>query len=377
MSQVFTPAVIRQWAKAIGFCLAFAGSCQAQLVDDSGRPHLRTWGYVAWWMPDGWRSIDLTAFDRLLFFELRATAQGRIESTNGWPTEWSALIAAAQFAQKPIDLTITVLDAASFRAVFSSEGSMRTLLSDIEVLARNEAVQGIHLDVEVYEEVDNALWNAYQTWVIKLADQLAALQPARQLSAFIPMGGKRSLYGAESLKRMHSVVVQGYDAHWQESRVAGPVAPLDGPYGVTWKAGMQQMDALGVPRAKQLFSFPLYGYEWSVEPSKGASKVLSKGVTTTFAVLEGDYRKAFPLSVEDRVSSYGAHFEAASASSYYRFRDKAGHWWEGWFEDWWSLQQKQRFLRREQLGGIAFFVLGYDRGQLVNASVASNLLPRP
>lgn len=357
--------------------MAFAGSCQAQLVDDSGRPHLRTWGYVAWWMPDGWRSIDLTAFDRLLFFELRATAQGRIESTNGWPTEWSALIAAAQFAQKPIDLTITVLDAASFRAVFSSEGSMRTLLSDIEVLARNEAVQGIHLDVEVYEEVDNALWNAYQTWVIKLADQLAALQPARQLSAFIPMGGKRSLYGAESLKRMHSVVVQGYDAHWQESRVAGPVAPLDGPYGVTWKAGMQQMDALGVPRAKQLFSFPLYGYEWSVEPSKGASKVLSKGVTTTFAVLEGDYRKAFPLSVADRVSSYGAHFEAASASSYYRFRDKAGHWWEGWFEDWWSLQQKQRFLHREQLGGIAFFVLGYDRGQLVNASVASNLLPRP
>src|SRR5574343_1697100 len=99
---------------------------------------------------------------------------------------------------------------------------------------------------------------------------------------------------------MHSVVVQGYDAHWQESRVAGPVAPLDGPYGVTWKAGMQQMDALGVPRAKQLFSFPLYGYEWSVEPSKGASKVLSKGVTTTFEVLEGDYRKACPLSVEDR-----------------------------------------------------------------------------
>jgi GH18 family chitinase len=39
---------------------------------------------------------------------------------------------------------------------------------------------------------------------------------------------------------------------------------------------------------------------------------------------------------------------------------------QGWFDDWWTLIRKTDYLVQEQLGGIAFFMLGYDEGQLVN-----------
>jgi hypothetical protein len=39
---------------------------------------------------------------------------------------------------------------------------------------------------------------------------------------------------------------------------------------------------------------------------------------------------------------------------------------EGWFEDWWALDRKIDFLIDKKLGGIAFFLIGYDGGQLVD-----------
>ncbi|MDD2809390.1 hypothetical protein, partial [Rhodoferax sp.] len=39
---------------------------------------------------------------------------------------------------------------------------------------------------------------------------------------------------------------------------------------------------------------------------------------------------------------------------------------EGWFEDWWSLKLKTAFVKTEKLAGMAFFVLGYDRQELLH-----------
>lgn len=329
---------------------------------------LHNWGYVAAWLPQGWRDTPLNTFERLLFFDAQVAPSGRIENTNGWPMQWGALISAAQVAGTPLDVTVTLLDAKIFRSVFRSDAAMQALRDDIVQLAQLDSTAGIQLDAEVYEEIDDALWDRYQHWVQALRTALTQLTPARQLSVFLPVGGKRLLYGADTLAGVDRVVVQGYDAHWPDGANAGPVAPLDGPYAMTWKNGVKLLDRLGIAREKALFSFPLYGYEWRVAPSRTSSKTLGKGIATSFAPMEARARTTFPISVQERVGSSGASLDALSGSSHYRFRDTAsGHWIEGWFEDWWSLQIKSDFLRREHIGGIAFFALGYDRGQLVNS----------
>lgn len=329
---------------------------------------LHTWGYVASWLPQGWRDIPLNAFERILFFDAQVAPSGRIENTNGWPMQWGALIAAAQIAGTPLDVTVTLLDVKTFRTVFRNEAAMQALHDDIVQLAQQDASAGIQLDVEVYEEIDDALWARYQRWVMALHTSLTQLQPPRLLSVFLPVGGKRLLYSTDSLAAVDRVVVQGYDAHWPDAANAGPIAPLDGPYAMTWKNGVKLLDRLGVAREKALLSFPLYGYEWRVSTARAPSKTLGKGTSTTFALLDAPARAAFPISVQERVTSAGATMDALSGSSRYRLQDKAtGQWVEGWFEDWWSLHMKIKFLQREQVGGVAFFALGYDRGQLVNS----------
>jgi spore germination protein YaaH len=75
---------------------------------------------------------------------------------------------------------------------------------------------------------------------------------------------------------------------------------------------------------------------------------------------------AFPISVEEQVLRYGASYDVESGSAYYQYRNNRGQFIQGWFDDWWTLMRKTDFLVKEQLGGIAFFMLGYDEGQLVN-----------
>lgn len=329
---------------------------------------LHTWGYVVSWLPQGWRAIPLNAFERVLFFDAQVAPSGRIDSTHGWPMQWGALIAAAQIAGTPLDMTVTLLDIKTFRSVFRNDAAMQALHDDIVQLAQLDAIAGIQLDVEVYDEIDDALWTRYQRWVQTLHTALTQLQPPRLLSVFFPIGGKRLLYSADTLATVDRIVVQGYDAHWLEGASAGPIAPLDGPYALTWKNGVKLLDRLGVAREKALLSFPLYGYEWRVSTIRAPSKTLGKGISTSFAPLDTPARAAFPVSVQERVASAGATMDAVSGSSRYRLQDKAtGQWVEGWFEDWWSLHMKVKFLQREQIGGIAFFALGYDRGELVNS----------
>ena len=54
-----------------------------------------------------------------------------------------------------------------------------------------------------------------------------------------------------------------------------------------------------------------------------------------------------------------------SGSSYYQFKRKNGEFVEGWFEDERAIRRKSDYLEDEKLGGMAFFPLGYDGGQLV------------
>jgi len=54
----------------------------------------------------------------------------------------------------------------------------------------------------------------------------------------------------------------------------------------------------------------------------------------------------------------------AEHTPYYAYRDGAG-WRQGWFEDLESLMRKLAPERGAGYGGLAFFPLGYDKGEIV------------
>lgn len=326
----------------------------------------QTWAYFAWWLPDSWRTERFSALDRLLFFEISVNGKGEIVERNGWPERWTDLRAAAKAKQIPVDLTLTLFDPHAFDALFSSERASRELLDGAMALAADAHVAGIHIDFEVYEKVRPAALAGFQRFVLTLSSELKKMSPPRSLSVFFPMGGASVMYEPATLAGLEMVVMQGYDAHWKGSATAGPVAPVDGKEAVTWRNAVTLADSLGVSRERILMSFPFYGYEWPVKDRAPRSATSGSGELVSFAPLAPNRVPAIKADVQARVREHGASHDALSASSRYTFKNADGNWVEAWFEDWWSLNRKIDFVRRERLGGMAFFVLGYDNDELLD-----------
>lgn len=326
----------------------------------------KAWGYLGWWLPQSWRSVPLGQLDRLLFFELKIAPNGAIAERHGWPEQWGDLQLAVQQNNTPLDLTLTLFEQATFNTLFASTEATQRLLMEASSLAGQSGVAGLQLDFEIYSLAQPQAIERYREFVRKLSARLRQQVPPRNLSVFFPIGGESVLYDAATLAQVDHVVLQGYDAHWHDSKTAGPVAPLSGNEAVTWEKALAIGLALGVPKERLLLSFPLYGYEWQVKTRKLRSATLGKGSITSFAPIPVNSPPDLPFNVQDRVRQYGASYDPLSGSSYYQFRGKGGQFVEGWFEDWWTLGRKIDFLADRQLGGIAFFLLGYDGNQLVD-----------
>jgi spore germination protein len=328
---------------------------------------LKAWAYSVWWLPDAWRNAPLGNIDRLLFFELKVNSNGEISERNGWPEKWADLRLEVKKKNTPLDLTLTLFDIATFNNVFNSPEATRRLLEESVLLARQDGVAGLQLDFEIYTAIAPDTLTRYRGFIRELSNRLRRQSPARNLSIFFPIGGESALYDAATLRLVNHVVLQGYDAHWKGSKTAGPLSPLNGNEVATWKKAVAQGVALGVPKARMLLSFPLYGYEWEVRGPAPRSETIGSGVTTSFAPLPEGVVPDIQFNILERTKKYGSSHDPVSGSSYYQFKRKNGEFVEGWFEDAKTLKRKSDYLDDEKLGGIAFFPLGYDNGQLIDS----------
>lgn len=326
----------------------------------------KAWAYLGWWLPESWRKAPLRDLDRLLFFDLKVNSNGEIIERNGWPEKWTDLRLAVKQNNIPLDLTLTLFDLPTFNKLFSSPEATQHLLDEATLLASQEGVAGLQLDFEIYTFIPPETIVRYRSFVGELSKRLRQQSTPRNLSVFFPMGVESQLYDAITLAQVDQLVLQGYDAHWKGGKTAGPVAPLNGNEAVTWKKAVAQGVSLEVPKERLLLGFPLYGYEWQVKSPKLRSATVGEGLFTTFAPIPEELLPEIKFNIQDQVKQYGASHDPVSGSSYYQFKRKNGHLVEGWFEDWWSLRLKGEYLINEQLGGIAFFLLGYDDGQLID-----------
>jgi spore germination protein len=344
--------------------MTIANASAAQSVQTKLRA--QSWAYQAWWLPQSWRQVPLNNVDRILFFDLKVGADGLISDRNGWPERWGDFRVALTEAGTPLDLTLSILNAKDFQSLFSSPLAVRQLLSQSMGLMKDSAVAGIHLDFEVYTAMPESTLKRFRQFVVALSYQLHQQKNAKSISIFLPMGGVSQIYDAKALASIDKVVAQGYDAHWVTGPSAGPVAPIDGESAVTWKKAVAHASALGVKGNRLLMSYPLYGYEWPTADKNPRGATRGEGAITTLIPIDQKLLPAVQVSSQERTQSFGAINDLVSGSSYYQFQ-KGGQWTTGWFEGQWALGKKMDFVREQKLRGIAFFVMGYDGGKLINS----------
>jgi spore germination protein YaaH len=226
-------------------------------------------------------------------------------------------------------------------------------------LARD--ADGVHLDVEILGNAGDAELGGFQAFLGELRRALEG--PGRRtLSAFIPAG--TNLYGPRELSFFDVVVAQGYDVHWKDSPIAGPVATLNGASPAAWQSAAQLLARQGVSPRKVIFSTPLYGYEWPTVSDAPRAPTRGPGSIMTYAPLPSSLLPDLRVSALARAAQHGLRREAASAAAWYAYRGNDG-WHQGWFDDAVSLAPRLDFVRAGNYRGIALFVLGYDGGALL------------
>jgi spore germination protein YaaH len=343
--------------------LALVAACGVPSREEVGFPVL---GYYAWWMGRP-VEVDLSLIDTVFFFDLSVDSAGAIADARGWPGEWSALTARAEAARTRVVPVVTLLDEASFSALFANPAAVDRLGQVLLGLALDPAAEGVHVDFEVFSSTPAGTRQAFSAFFSSLAGRIRTAKPGAAVSIFLPAFDRPEVFDEAALAAAADyVVVQGYDLHWKDGPRAGPIAPLRGWGGVNWEAILARYDALGIPREKLYFSVPYYGFEWPTESDRPGAATRGAARMVTYAPFDSLMPADFAIAASSRIRETGHRRDSLSGAPYYAFEAEDG-WYQGWFEDEESLRQKYAFIRRERMGGVALFALGYDQGEMEEA----------
>jgi spore germination protein YaaH len=320
--------------------------------------HYQIWGYYPYWLKDEWRKIDLGLFDQVLFFDIPVSAKRQVLQS-GWPGNWQDLMVAAKNSGTRLQPTFTLFDAAEFERIFSNRKQRQLLQSNMLALIDQADSAGLQLDIEIFSPVAAGSVKGFRLFLKSLKQELASRK--KSLNLFVLAEDSAGLYDRQSLMNPDHIVIQGYDAHWKESKDSGPIVLLRGSMAVSWESSLKHYLSLGVPRKKILMSIPFFGYEWPTVSDAAGALTRGAGSEISFAPLPANLVPAVTASAMERVRQHGTLRDPATGSPYYVYNDGTG-WFQGWFEDEASLLAKFEFIKMQKLAGIAVFPLGYDDG---------------
>jgi glycosyl hydrolase family 18 (putative chitinase) len=320
----------------------------------------RALGYLPWWMAAGWQAMPLKQLDRVVLFDAPVQRGGTLLERN-----WAAqgLIAHAKDIGLKLDLALTLLNESEFNALFGDAAARSRLLSNCLRALDAPHVAGLHLDIEGYAAASPNAVRGFREWLLMLDD--ARRRAGKGLSAFFPASDSFSVYDGTGATRMDYWVAQLYDAHWPESKVTGPLVTRVPGNPVAVPRALARLTGLGIPRELIMLSVPLYGWQWSSEgehpgaAARGRAKLLSYAETPK-ELMPNDRLAAAELAQQHGLRRDGEH------TPYYAHRD-GDHWVQGWYEDFPSLTRKLAPERGRRYAGLAFFPLGYDKGEVVEA----------
>lgn len=156
-------------------------------------------------------------------------------------------------------------------------------------------------------------------------------------------------------------LVMGYDYHYQNSFVTGPVAPLFGAETIS-EFDIQtavKKALLIVPAKKIILGVPLYGYEWETITSNPRA-----------AVIPGTGVAASNRRVEELLNSCAtcsAQFDSLAQEYYVIYKDETSNaYHQIFYPNKKIMSSKIDFVRQLNLGGIGLWALGYEGKTILN-----------
>ena len=324
-------------------------------------------GFLPYWNINEKLETDFSAIDQLMYFGLIVGEDGMLVKQENGETEpgWYKLKSSEKFKQimdnaqkqnKKVLLTIICFDPNVADIIVSDSLIRENLISEIVAIVGEYNFDGVDIDFEYFPSDDNIpdFGSRFNQFLSLLKNRLSAENPKSILS--VDIYPRAFIYDwpyelEEMGKIVDQIIIMAYDFTQSNSPTSGPVAPMKGESDnemsivKTLKASLNQID-----KSKLILGIPLYGYEWRTVSGDHRSDVYSgSGVTAS-------YERVSKLIKEEEVDIKWDD----KAFSPWLVYEKNGTISQIYFDDLKSISLKVELVQQLNLGGIAFWALGYE-----------------
>ena len=237
---------------------------------------------------------------------------------------------------------------------FSADVNTATLLASTQARRKmvnylvDEAlrlgIEGINLDFEYIRE---ECGYSYVQFVRELSIACRKNQLVFSIDVPVPMDFNLHFNRKELGTVADYIIIMGYDEHYVGSETAGSVASI----------GFEENGIIGtledVPAEKIISGVPFYTRIWyTVTDAEGTTHVNSEAIGMD--------------TVDRTLETYGVTpvWDEETAQYYAAWTTEDGVLCEIWMEEEESLARKARLVSRYGLGGIAAWVLGFERSSV-------------
>ena len=299
------------------------------------------WPYIESYQPD-WNTLTHVSYS-----EWTLNSDGTITNPENMSHYYAVRDQAHQHGVK-ITLCIYSSDPYAMDSVIANH--QKDFINNISNLLQMYGADGVNLDLETPTDINSITGTSnvplFENLMANLHTTLKTENPAYHISIDTPWGIKHAatFKNANLKKYVDSVFLMSYD--YCDRKTTAPNSPYDSPI---------QYDAIeSVNETSNYFSknqiilgLPFYGYDYSTDSNQPGANITNEQT----------------IHIEDAVNNsqiYGRIWDSDSNTPWYRYKS-GDTWHQVWYDDDESLNLKYQYVKSENLGGVGFWALGYER----------------
>ncbi|RJP46941.1 MAG: hypothetical protein C4584_01020 [Armatimonadetes bacterium] len=349
------------------------------LISAYAHPHLKmekeVIGFIPYWRMDDIKYIRFDLISEIIYFSLSVNENGQFvkvisgETDPGWrwwkgPTV-NKLITRTQVSGGKFSVSIAMHKNETLEKFLDNPDSQTTLITNLLQEVQSRHLNGINIDFEYNGSPPEGYREKFTMFSQTLANTFEKESPETELSIdTFPLSiRKPRLFDIPKLGQFYDkIVVMSYDFYGVSSDIAGPTAPMGGFVEERYLFDITtayQDYSQAIPKEKIIMGVPYYGWDWPVE----------NGKTAQSPTLKGSDRNGYPSVISygrakdfNKLQNDQCSFEPLAQTKWCWYTDletNADH--QVWLEDNQSIEAKFSFAKNQDLGGVAIWVLGYDK----------------
>jgi len=307
-------------------------------------------GWHPHWSKDAYKSYNFSLLSMISYFSYEVDPKtGFYETIHDWKE--TALVDSAKQHNCKVLLTLSSFGKRDNHKLLNNKTALQNLISTSITLVRERDADGLTIDFEGIRSGDKDL---ITNFIIAISSQLKSENSDYILSLALPAVDYTNVFAITELDDyVDFYVMMGYEFHGENSKVAGPVAPLAN--GTKWTSfnlqkSVEDYLGKGLPVNKFILGLPYYGAEWETKDLKFPS------VAKQF-VKYHSYRQ-----VKNITGKSSGGLDESSSSKFFTYSTVNSQYRQIWFEDTVSLGKKYDYIKETGLAGVGIWALGFDHG---------------